>query len=46
MIDNHDTPTPGRWTSRLTPEQRADIKDRVATWPPLTEMPGYCSKIA
>jgi Spy/CpxP family protein refolding chaperone len=26
-----------RWASRLTPEQRAEVKTRVASWPPLTE---------
>jgi hypothetical protein len=31
------TETPKRRTDRLTPEQRADIKARAATWPPLTE---------
>jgi hypothetical protein len=31
------TKTPKRRTGRLTPEQRADIKARVATWPPLTQ---------
>jgi hypothetical protein len=31
------TETPKRRTHRLTPEQRAEIKARVATWPPLTE---------
>jgi hypothetical protein len=27
----------GRRTDLLTPEQRAEIRARVATWPPLTE---------
>jgi hypothetical protein len=31
------TETPKRRTDRLTLEQRADIKARVATWPKLTE---------
>jgi Spy/CpxP family protein refolding chaperone len=26
-----------RWASRLTPEQRAEVKARVSTWPKLTE---------
>ena len=31
------TDTPKRSTDRLTPEQRAEIRAAVATWPPLTE---------
>jgi hypothetical protein len=31
------TETPKRRTDRLTPEQRAEIKARVAPWPPPTE---------
>jgi mono/diheme cytochrome c family protein len=27
-----------RRTDRLTPEQRAQVRARVATWPPLTEV--------
>jgi uncharacterized protein DUF3106 len=26
-----------RYAQRLTPEQRAEVKARVAAWPPLTE---------
>jgi len=31
------TETPKRRTDRLTPEQRAQVRATVATWPPLTE---------
>ncbi|HME76054.1 MAG: hypothetical protein WCD33_06675 [Mycobacterium sp.] len=30
------TETPKRRTDRLTPEQRAQVRAAVATWPPLT----------
>lgn len=30
------TETPKRRTDRLTPEQRAQVRAVVATWPPLT----------
>ena len=25
------------WTGRVTPEQRAEVRVAIATWPPLTE---------